>query len=138
MCSTIKTLKNDNGSISVEFLAGFILLMTVLALIISVFSVFSIKNRLDNAAGLLLEQAEMTGSTELSSEIEKLRTKTGLDFEVSFKGSEHMPGSDHKVQLGNEIHITLSFIQSIGAGNLLYVPITIKSSYMGLSQHYYK
>lgn len=134
----IKNINNDSGSIYVEFLVGIILLITVLATIISILSVFSIKNRLDNANELLIQQAEMTGSTNLSSEIDNLKTKTGLAFTVSFEGTEYMPGSSEKVQLGDDIHITLSFVQNIGAGDLVHVPITIKSSFMGLSQHYHK
>ena len=135
----IKHIKNDNsGSVYIEFLVGLILLLTVLAAIISVLSVFSINSRLDNANALLLQQAEMTGSTSLSTEIEQLKVKTNLDFMVSFDGTEYMPGSSTKVQIGNEIHITLSVVYNIGAGDLVHVPITINSSFMGLSQHYHK
>lgn len=134
----IKNISNDNGSIYVEFLVGILLLMIVLALAVSILSVFSIKNKLDNANELLMQQAEMTGSTDLSVEIANLKTKTGLDFTVSFDGTEYMPGSSSKVQLGEEIHITLSFVQNIGAGDLVRVPITVKSSFMRLSQHYHK
>lgn len=134
----IKNISNDNGSIYVEFLVGILLLMIVLALAVSILSVFSIKNKLDNANELLMQQAEMTGSTDLSVEIANLKTKTGLDFTVSFDGTEYMPGSSSKVQLGEEIHITLSFVQNVGAGDLVRVPITVKSSFMRLSQHYHK
>lgn len=138
MYRIFKSLKNDSGSIYVEFLAGLILLMIVLAAIISVLSIFSIKDRLDNANDLLLQQAEMTGSTDLSEEIALLKEKTGLDFSVSFDGTEYMPGSSYKVQLGDTIHITLSFVQNIGAGDLVQFPITVKSSCVGLSQHFHK
>ena len=134
----IKSLKNDSGSVYVEFLAGFIILMVVLAAIISVLSIFSIKNRLDNANDLLLQQAELSGSTDLSEEIAQLKEKTGLDFSVSFEGTAYMPGSSHKVQLGEDIRITLTFVQNIGAGDLVRIPITVKSSYLGLSQHFHK
>lgn len=134
----IRNISNDNGSIYVEFLVGIIVIMTVLAMAVSVLSVFSIKSKLDNANELLLQQAETTGSTDLSVEIANLKTKTGLDFTVSFNGTEYMPGSSSKVQLGEEIHITLSFVQNIGAGDLFGIPITVKSSFMCLSQHYHK
>lgn len=134
----IKSIKNDSGSIYVEFLVGIILLMVVLVSIISVLSVFSTKTQLDNANELLLQRAEMTGSTALTDTIETLREKTGLDFTVSYEGTEYMPGSSSAVQIGDEIHITLSYVQSIGAGDMIHVPITVTSSFMGLSQHYHK
>lgn len=138
MHKIIKNIKNDNGSIYVEFLVGFILLMTVLVAIMSVLSVFSIKNELDNANNLLLQQAEMTGSTDLSTEVEKLKAKTGLDFIVSYEGTDYMSGSTSKVQLGDEIHITLSVVRDIGAGDLVNAPITVKSSLVGVSQYFHK
>ena len=134
----IKSLYNDTGSVYVEFLAGILLLFIVLATIISVLSVFSIKNQLDNANSVLLLQAEQTGTTELSSEIAQLKSSTGIDFAVSFEGTEYIPGSDTKVQLGDEIHIFLSYEQSIGAGDLISFPLTITSSAFGLSQQYHK
>lgn len=134
----IRSLKNNSGSVSVEFLAGLILMMVVLAAIISILSVFSIKNRLDNANDLLIQRAESIGSTSLTDEIDDLKTKTGLDFTVSFDGTEYMPGSSANVQLGDGISITLSYICNIGAGDLVQVPITVRSSLMGSSQYYHK
>lgn len=134
----IKGLNNDSGSIYVEFLAGTIILILVLSVILSVLSIFSIKSRLDNANELLLRRAEMTGSTELSTEIQSLKGKTGLDFAVSFEGTDYLPGSTEKVQLGDNIHITLTYVQNIGAGDLISVPINVRSSFYGSSQHYHK
>lgn len=138
MRKIIKKLNNNTGSVYIEYLVGFFLLIVLLVAIISVLSVFSTKNQLDNANSLLLQRAEMTGSTDLSEEIEGLKTKTGLDFAVSFEGTEYMPGSSEKIQLGDEIHITLSFVRDIGAGDLVVIPINVTSSYMGLSQHFHK
>ena len=134
----IKSLNNDTGSIYIEFLVGIFFLIVILVLIISVFSVFSIKNKLDNANEMLLQQAELAGSTDLSSSIDQLRTQTGIDFAVSFEGTEYIPGSSHKVQLGQEIHITLSYASKIGAGDLFSAPINIRSSFVGLSQRFHK
>ena len=138
MRKIIESIRNDDGNVYIEFLAGILLLMIVLVSIISVLSVFSIKNQLDNATGLLIQQAKMTGSTELSEEISNLKAKTGLDFDVSFDGTEYMQGSSYKVQLGDDIQITLSYDYKIGAGDLFSFPLTVRSSYMGLSQHFHK
>lgn len=138
MRSIIKNLKDNSGGIYIEFLAGIMVLMMVLVSIVSVLSVFSIKHELDNANSLLLQKAEMIGSTDLSDDIDDLKDKTGLDFRVSFEGTEYMQGNPPKVQLGDDIQVSVFFDYEIGAGDLVNFPITISSSFSGISQRYHK
>lgn len=111
--------------------------MLCLAFALSILPVFSTKSKLDNCSDKLLRLAELKGSTELVLKIEELKEETNLDFTVSFDGTEYMVGTN-KVQLGDDIQITLGAKKDIGFYNFGSFPIAIKSKAFGTSEVYHK
>lgn len=134
--SFIKTLKNEKGNAYVEFLVSLWLLVVVFALGISILSIFSTRYNLENCADTLIKVAETEGTTDLDVTIEKLKETTGLDFEVSWTGTEYILGTE-KVQLGDVIFLTVTDSHEIGVGKYAQ-PVQMISRREGMSEKYHK
>lgn len=132
----LKRLKNNKGFISIEFLVGIFLSLFCIAFALAVLPIFSAKANLDTAADKLLRSAELNGHTNLTSQAQMLREKTGLDFTVSWIGTEYI--GNGKVQLNNDIHLQLTVNYPIKLYIFPTYIISLHTRRVGTSEFYYK
>ncbi len=129
-------LKDKTGSGYVEFLICFWLIMSVLAFSIGILGIFSFKGELDNAADTLIKVAETYGTTELDLTAQEIKDASGLNFTVSWEGTDLIPGTAN-VQLGDTIFVTLEQPYEIGIGKWTRT-IPVYSRRVGMSEKFYK
>lgn len=133
----MKTLLNNKGSVLIEYLIGFFCIMLCLAFALSILPVFQTKTKLDNAADTLLRTAELQGKTSIEMKVEELKAETGLDFTVSWAGTQYM-GSTQNVQLNQDIHLLLTKQHDISFFTFGGFSVTLKARVSGASERYWK
>ncbi len=72
-------LREKRGEGYIDIAVGILCLMLVIALAVSLFPVFMVKQQLNRFADEIVRQAEIVGSTSVNRRIEELREETGLD-----------------------------------------------------------
>ena len=90
--------------------------MMCIAFALAVLPVFTTKAKLDNAADKILRTAERNGTTNVAMVIDEVKADKGLDFTVSWSGTENISGTQ-KVQLtgadNTQILNTKAYLQEI-------------------------
>lgn len=110
-------------------------LMMVIAFVVSLFPVFTAKQQLDFFANEIVRQAEITGSTSVSSRIAKMKEQTGLDPYITWNCDYY---SGNKVQLNGDMEVVLTTTVDIGFFTFGSFPIEIRARATGKSEVYYK
>ena len=128
-------LREKRGEGYIDIAVGILCLMLVIALAVSLFPVFMVKQQLNRFADEIVRQAEIVGSTSVNRRIEELREETGLDPEISWD-SDYFEGS--KVQLNGDIAVTLTCRINLGFFQFGSFPVEIRARASGKSEVYYK
>ena len=128
-------LREKRGEGYIDIAVGILCLMLVIALAVSLFPVFMVKQQLNRFADEIVRQAEIVGSTSVNRRIEELREETGLDPEISWD-CDYFEGS--KVQLNGDIAVTLTCRINLGFFQFGYFPVEIRARASGKSEVYYK
>ena len=128
-------LREKRGEGYIDIAVGILCLMLVIALSVSLFPVFMVKQQLNRFADEIVRQAEIVGSTSVNRRIEELREETGLDPEISWD-CDYFEGS--KVQLNGDIAVTLTCRINLGFFQFGSFPVEIRARASGKSEVYYK
>ena len=128
-------LREKRGEGYIDIAVGILCLMLVIALAVSLFPVFMVKQQLNRFADEIVRQAEIVGSTSVNRRIEELREETGLDPEISWD-CDYFEGS--KVQLNGDIAVTLTCRINLGFFQFGSFPVEIRARASGKSEVYYK
>ena len=128
-------LREKRGEGYIDIAVGVLCLMLVIALAVSLFPVFMVKQQLNRFADEIVRQAEIVGSTSVNRRIEELREETGLDPEISWD-CDYFEGS--KVQLNGDIAVTLTCRINLGFFQFGSFPVEIRARASGKSEVYYK
>lgn len=128
-------LREKRGEGCIDIAVGILCLMLVIALAVSLFPVFMVKQQLNRFADEIVRQAEIVGSTSVNRRIEELREETGLDPEISWD-CDYFEGS--KVQLNGDIAVTLTCRINLGFFQFGSFPVEIRARASGKSEVYYK
>ena len=128
-------LREKRGEGYIDIAVGILCRMLVIALAVSLFPVFMVKQQLNRFADEIVRQAEIVGSTSVNRRIEELREETGLDPEISWD-CDYFEGS--KVQLNGDIAVTLTCRINLGFFQFGSFPVEIRARASGKSEVYYK
>lgn len=128
-------LKSKRGEGYIDIVVGVLCLMLLAAFAVRIFPVFTAKQQLDLFAAEIVRQAEIEGSTEVSSRIDEMQRQTGLDPDIVWD-CEYYRGK--QVQLNGEIRVTLTDTVDIGFFVFGSFPVTIQAKASGKSEVYYK
>lgn len=138
MKKMINALKNNHGDGSyIALLVVVFWLVVALLLFINFAGVVKAHSDLSNAADKLMRSAELSGRTDLNAQIEALREDTGLDFFVSWEGTEYISGTQ-RVQLNSDIQLHLWTTYEMKLYNFPTYELTLNVRRSGTSEFYYK
>ena len=135
-----RLLLSERGDAS--FISSFIYILVVvimIAFIINVFHIISVKQEMDHMADQLVKQIQLNGGTSddtnslfqyLAAEMNEV---DGLDYQVSSSGNTE------RIQIGTPFYVSVTgrcYLGGIWKFNL--VPINIRAQGAGVSEHYWK
>ena len=125
-----------------SYISSFVyILVTVLliAFIINVFHIISVKQAMDHMADQLVKQIQLNGGTSgetdtlfsfLSGQLDEA---TGISYQVSD------PGNTGRIQIGTPFYVTVTGRCHLGGfWKFNLVPINVRSQGAGVSEHYWK
>ena len=125
-----RLLKDKRGEGFVDVCVLVLAIAMVLALVVRIAPVFVAKQNLDVFADELVRTAEINGQvgSATNAKAADLREQTGLDPNISWK-----------IQLGNEVEVTLTTTVNIGLfGEFASFPVTLTAKASGTSEVYWK
>lgn len=129
-----RLLKDKRGEGFVDVCVLVLAIAMVLALVVRIAPVFVAKQNLDVFADELVRTAEINGQvgSATNAKAADLREQTGLDPNISWSDTG-------KIQLGNEVQVTLTTTVNIGLfGEFASFPVTLTAKASGTSEVYWK
>ncbi len=134
-----RILCSRRGEGYVDIAVSVLATMMLIVLAINVFSFFVIKQDMDYFAKEMIDAATVSGRTTGETDIRysELSEETGLHPSYNWI-ADYYNATDQTVQLSDQIKITLSYRTYIKGFGVLKIPVTLKASYSGLSQKYWK
>lgn len=132
---TKRILKSKRGEGYIDVTIGILCLMLVVAFAVSFLPVFTAKQQLDIFATEVVREAEIRGSTAVSSRISDLKEQTGRNPSIRWD-CDYYNGT--KIQLNEDIKVTLTDTVDIGFFIFGSWPIEIQAKATGKSEVYYK
>lgn len=130
-----KVITNQRGEGYIDYVIGLFCLFIVVSFVIAFLPVFQTKQQLDIFATELVREAEIMGSTSVSTRLATLKNQTGLDPTIVWSAS-YFSGS--KVQLNGDISVTITETVDIGFFRFGSFPIVLRAKATGKSEVYYK
>ena len=130
-----KIFKDNHGEGYIDYVIGLVCLMTVIAFAIHLLPVFQAKQQLDIFATEIVREAEIKGSTSVSSRIATMQEQTGLNPQIDWNCNYY---SGKKVQLNGDINVVVTETVDIGFFSFGSFPIELTSKATGKSEVYYK
>ena len=133
-----KILKCKRGEGYIDTVVIVISAMLVIAFAVKVFPVFIVKNQLNNYANEILREAEISGrmGSEVAERNLKLKEQTGIEPKIVWE-ADYISGTN-KVQLNDDITVTITKTVDIGFFSFGSFPIELKSKATGRSEVYWK
>lgn len=136
MLTNIKCiLKSKRADSYIDVCVAVFCIMLLLAFIVNFFPVFMAKYKLDVFASEIVREAEIKGSTDISERIKELRKETGLNPAIVWECNYY---KGNKIQLDNNINVTLTDTVDIGFFIFKSFPIELQARASGKSEIYYK
>jgi hypothetical protein len=131
-------IKSKRGEGYIDTVVIVISAILVIALAVKIFPVFIVKNQLNTFANELCREAQITGriGTEVIKKAEDLREQTGLNPVISWEAA-YISGTN-KIQLNNEMTVTVTETVDIGFFSFGSFPIELTSKAKGRSEVYWK
>lgn len=135
----MKCLKNKRGEGYIDICVMIISFISCLVIALNIFSFITLKVEMDTIAEELIESATYEG--EFGDEFEN-RTETMkevyYEFETEYGADEWFNTTLERVQLGDEMWVTISketYVKGLGA---FKIPVTVKVTRSGISEKYWK
>lgn len=147
MCRIKGILKSDKGEANyISTVVYIFAAVVVLAFILNIFSIISVKQQLDHCADQMVKQIQLSGG--VNSDTERLfnylsgEIKGATDITYDIDSSYHAPrpsGMDKAIQLGTPFYITITGRVRLGGfWNFNLVKITVAARGAGVSERYWK
>jgi hypothetical protein len=136
----IKPLKTTKAEGYIDTVVCVIAAMMVIVLALNVFSFLTFKQDMDHFAKELIDTATTYGRTneQVTDRYKELCAELGISPTVSFSGTTYYNATAKKVQLGETIRVTLTYKTYVRGLGVLKIPVTLRASFSGLSQKYWK
>lgn len=133
-----RLLKCKRGEGYIDTVVIVISAMLVIAFAVKIFPVFVAKNQLNNYANEIIRTAEISGTigTEVKVKAEELKEQTGINPSISWNAN--FINGTNKVQLNDEMTVTVSITEDIGFFSFGSFPIELKAKATGRSEVYWK
>ena len=135
----MKCFKNKRGEGYIDICVMIISFISCLVIALNIFSFITLKVEMDTIAEELIESATYEG--EFGDEFEN-RTETMkevyYEFETEYGADEWFNTTLERVQLGDEMWVTISketYVKGLGA---FKIPVTVKVTRSGISEKYWK
>ena len=135
-----RLLLSERGDSS--YISSFIYILVVVilvAFIINVFHIISVKQEMDHIADQIVKQIQLNGGTSgdtdalfsfLTSQMSEV---DGLSYQVSG------PGNTSRIQIGTPFYVTVTGRCYLGGfWKFNHVPINVRSQGAGVREHYWK
>lgn len=133
-----KILKSKSGEGYIDTIVIVLAAMFVIALAVKVFPVFIAKNQLNTYANEIMRTAEISGTigNETNTRAYELKEQMGIEPSISWEAS--YIGGTKKIQLNDEITVTVKQVVDIGFFSFGSFPIELTSKATGRSEVYWK
>lgn len=133
-----KILKSKSGEGYIDTIVIVLATMFVIALAVRVFPVFIAKNQLNTYANEIMRTAEISGiiGTETNARAYELKEQIGIEPSISWEAN--YIGGTKKIQLNDEITVTVKQVVDIGFFSFGSFPIELTSKATGRSEVYWK
>lgn len=139
----IKRLRSKRGEAYIDTIISMFIILTILALVMTIFPLFMIKYRLDMLAGEISRTISVAGQTGLFN-VEDIAAEYGLeiaDYTIEFDpAAVTKPVDDGTlIQLAGSFKVTITSYHEIGLGGVLTkVNVPLVSVSKGRSEVYWK
>ncbi|MDD4474924.1 MAG: DUF4320 family protein [Eubacteriales bacterium] len=135
----INIIKSKRGEGYIDVVVSVLVSMMLLVLILNVFSFLTIKQDMDYFSKEMIESACMDGQTsgKVDERYDELVDEIDIFPAYSWQ-STYYNISDHTVQLGDTITIITTYRTYVKGFGVIRIPITLTTTYSGLSQQYWK
>lgn len=133
-----QTLQDRKGEMTINGALTFLLIMILLILGISVFSVANKASKLHTMAAELTRYIEVRGCIDAGAAAEFARLETVLGIDATLTTEATYTAAGNKIQFGDSFTVTITYETGIGVGGIMQVPITLHSSVVGRSEQYWK
>ena len=136
----LKPFKSSHAEGYIDSVVCVMASMMVIVLALNVFSFLTLKQDLDHFAKELIDTATTYGRTNEQATIRynELCDELGIAPSVSYIGTTYFNSSTEKVQLGETIHVTLTYQTYIRGLGVFQIPVSLTTKFSGLSQKYWK
>lgn len=136
----IQIIRSEKGEASYISTFIYILVVTIMiAFIINVFQVISVKQQMDHLADQLVKQIQLNGGENSDTHslfsylADRISGAENITYEVD------SPDDTDQIQIGTPFYVSVSGRCHLGGfWNIRLVPITIRASGAGVSEHYWK
>ena len=128
-----KLRKRHSGEGYIDVCVLVVCAMLVLALAVRILPVFVAKQQLDTFAAELVREAEITGrvGSETTTRAQVLSERSEIDPDIRWSRTG-------RIQLNEEVTVTLTMDMDIGFGGLGSFPIELTAQASGRSEVYWK
>ena len=135
-----KVLTSKRAEGYIDTVVMIVAAMMVIVLALNVFSFLTLKQEMDYFAKEIIDTATVYGRTgpEVTERYWELVEELGFEPNLSFDGTEFYNHSTDKVQLGDTIHLSMTYDTYLEGLGVFRVPITLVTRHSGLSQKYWK
>ena len=136
----LKPFKTNKAEGYIDTVVCVIAAMMVIVLALNIFSFLTFKQDIDHFAKELIDTATTYGRTneQVTDRYKELCAELGISPTVSFSGTTYYNATAKKVQLGETIRVTLTYKTYVRGLGVLKIPVTLRASFSGLSQKYWK
>jgi len=134
----LKAIRSKKAEGYIDVAVSLIAIMMVIVLALQVFSFLTLKMDMDYFAREMVKVATVSGTTKadaITARQQELAEEVGFSPSVTWKATYY---KGKKVQYGNVIQVTISYQASLIGFGVIKVPLTLKATYSGLSQQYWK
>lgn len=140
MRKLLKIFKGTKAEGYIDAVVGVMVAMMVIAFALNVFSFLTLKQDMDHFAKELIDTATTYGRTseEATERYNELCNEIGISPTVNYNGTTYYNSTTKKVQLGETIHVTLSYNTYVKGLGVFKIPVTLEATHSGLSQKYWK
>lgn len=134
-----KLLSSKRGEGYIDVAVGIVCVCLVLAVGLSIFQVISMKTTMDRITEDLIEVAAYSGTfgEEFDAAVEQLRSQYGFEFEVTVDAPKYFNSTLQRVQLGDDMIVTVSTKTGLFGGDTV-LPLELSTSRIGKSERYWR
>lgn len=136
----LKIIKSNKGESYFDTAISILVIMIVVVFALNVFSFLTLKMDMDYFAREMIDVATVYGTTDITSG-EVAERYNELVEEVGIKPTciwEANYFNGNRVQYGDTIRLTITHNTYIGGIGVFDTPISVSTTYSGLSQMYWK